>query len=815
MPAPAVPFFKVRMLFSDMALLSAGMLHSVRMLFSGLLFFSFLILFSAGILSSCSGQQRSPETARQETGPENELKIWFTRPADTWEDALPVGNGRLGAMVFGDPFAERLQLNEETVWTGEIMDYHNPESLDALKEVRRLLFEGKHQEAEKLAQEGIMGRKDDPIRHTYQTLGDLRLFFPSVRHVSEYRRELDLDRAVAGVTYVGDRVRYRREVFTSAADQVLVVRLETEGEEVLSFTALLDRPGAGEQIRADEDQVLMTEHTGNGRGVKLAARLKVIPEGGNIRVSGDSIIVENAGAATLLLTAATDYRGGDPSLLSKQWMDAASNKTYESLYNDHVADYQEYFKRVEIDLGTTDAVYFPTDSRIVAMKNGNTDPQLVQLYYQFGRYLLISSSRPGCLPANLQGIWADGLRPPWSADYHININIQMNYWPAEITNLSELHEPFLNFLDELRADGRKTAREVYGCGGITAHYTTDVWHFTEPTGAIRYGLWPMGIAWSCQHLWEHYLFTEDREFLDTFAYPIMKEAAQFCADWLVVDPRSGFLVSGPSISPENHFIGPQGTPASIDMGPTMDHMIIWDLLTNTIEAGEILGRDGDWLAEMQAVLDSLAPVRIGSDGRIMEWMQEYEETDPGHRHMSHLFGMHPGRQINWEESPELMEAARKTIETRLANGGGHTGWSRAWIINFFARLRDGEAAYQNLLALLRNSTLPNLFDTHPPFQIDGNFGATAGITEMLLQSHAGEIDLLPALPDAWPSGHVYGLCARGGFEVDIDWENGELKQARIHSRLGNECVLRYGDRQIRVPTVKGETLTFDKLLKEK
>jgi alpha-L-fucosidase 2 len=538
----------------------------------------------------------------------------------------------------------------------------------------------------------------------------------------------------------------------------------------------------------------------------------VLPEGGNISVSKDSIRIGKADAVTILLTAATDYRGGDPFLISGSQLTAASEKKYEIIKQDHIADYQKYFKRVDFDLGKTDAVYFTTDARIDAMKNGNIDPQLVELYYQFGRYLLISSSRPGCLPANLQGIWADGLYPPWSSDYHININIQMNYWPAEITNLAEMHEPFLQFIDDMRPDARKTAKEVYGCDGIVAHYTTDVWHFTEPTGQTTWGMWPMGIAWSCQHLWEHYLFNEDVVYLGEFAYPVMKEAAEFCCDWLVVNPKTKELVSGPSISPENRFKTSEGQAASMVMGPTMDHMIIRDLLTNTIEASEILNIDDSFRKKMKRTLDRLAPMRIGSDGRLMEWTEEFAEDEPGHRHISHLFGLHPGDQITMQRNPEFLEAARKTIEYRLAHGGGHTGWSRAWIINFFARLQDGEEAYENLIALLRSTTLPNLFNTHPPFQIDGNFGAVSGITEMLLQSHAGEIHILPALPEAWPDGHIYGLCARGGFVVDIDWKNGELKKVGVYSKLGNECTLRYGERIIAVEIVAGEKLEFDKNL---
>jgi alpha-L-fucosidase 2 len=766
-----------------------------------------LCIIVAGVTVSYAFSSVNPEAEYPD-----ELKIWFTRPAERWDNALPVGNGRLGAMVFGGIETERIQMNEETVWTGKDEDYHNPESLEGLKIVRKLLFEGKYVEAQETAQEKIMGRVDPSRLHTYQTLGDLNLFFGHYRNVSDYRRELDLETAIARVSYQADRVVYTREIFSSAPDQVLVVRLTADKGESISCKVLLNRPGNKAAIEINENVITMSEHAGDGTGVIMVARLKVVPEGGSMSISGDSMRIDKADAVTMLLTAATDYRGEDPFLISGRQLSAISEKNYKKLKEEHIADYQKYFKRVELDLGKTDAVYFTTDARIDAMKNGNVDPQLVELYYQFGRYLLISSSRPGCLPANLQGIWADGLRPPWSSDYHININIQMNYWPAELTNLAEMHEPFLQFIDDMRPDARKTAREVYGCDGIVAHYTTDVWHFTEPTGQTRWGMWPMGIAWSCRHLWEHYLFNEDSQYLRDFAYPIMKEAAEFCCDWLVENPKTKEFVSGPSISPENRFKTPDGQVASVVMGPTMDHMIIWDLLTSTIKASEILNVDQSFSKKLERVLARLAPIRIGSDGRLMEWTGEFEEEEPGHRHMSHLFGLHPGRQITMQQNPEFMEAARKTIEYRLSHGGGHTGWSRAWIINFFARLQDGEAAYENLLALLRKSTLPNLFDTHPPFQIDGNFGAVSGITEMLLQSHAGEIHLLPALPEAWPDGHIYGLCARGGFVVDIDWKDGTLEKAWIYSKLGNDCTIRYGEKVITVETVAGEKLEFDNKL---
>lgn len=738
----------------------------------------------------------------------DELRLWYRQPAADWNEALPVGNGRLGAMVFGGLQQERLQLNEETVWTGKPADFVNPQARAALPKVRELLFAGKYYEAQQLAQEKMMG--DKSVESSYQTLGDLLLGFDSLhRQVNDYRRELDLETAVASVRYRSGGVTFTREIFSSAPDGVLVLRLSADQPEVLNFVAKLSRPGNRAHIEVDGTEIRMSEHLGGGVGVRMFSRLKVMAEGGSIEAGEGSLQIKGADAVTLLLTAATDYRKEDPRAVTAWQLESAAKKDYESLKKDHITDYQQYFNRLSLDLGVTDATYFPTDTRLAAMQQGNTDPQLLTLYYQYGRYLLISSSRPGGLPANLQGIWADGLRPPWSADYHININIQMNYWPAEITNLSEMHLPFLHFLDALRPDARKTARDMYGLKGIVAHFTTDPWHFTEPYGEPRWAMWPMGMAWSAQHLWEHYLFTEDDEYLRNLAYPVMKEAAEFCANWLVEHPETGMLVSGPSISPENTFLTQSGEVATMVMGPAMDHMIMRDLFSNTIEAAKLLKKDAAFRRRLQEKLDHLEPTSIGSDGRIMEWTEEFEENEPGHRHISHLFALHPGRQISQQQNPELLEAARNTIAYRLEHGGGHTGWSRAWIINFFARLQDDEAAYEHLQELLRKSTLPNLFDTHPPFQIDGNFGATAGITEMLMQSHAGEVELLPALPANWQKGYIHGVVARGGFEIDMDWQEGRLKRVQVTSKLGNRLMLRYGDKLSSLNTQPGKTYVFD------
>ena len=747
--------------------------------------------------------------------PPGDWVLWYVRPAARWVEALPIGNGRLGCMVFGGVEKERLQLNEDSVWSGKpAPDADRPEAWKHLPEIRKLLFDRKYVEAERLTNRHMTNRGggfNGAYSGSYQTLGDLRLTFDlGEGQASDYVRLLDLDTAVATTRFKVGGATFTREVFSSPVDQVLVVRIACEKPASVSFTARLSRPADAKATFAAPDRVVMAGRCDGGKGMAFQAHLKAIATGGKVGGSKDTLTVTGADEAVLLLSAATDYvmdrgrnyRGKDPAALCEKHLAAASKKSFAALRAAHLAEHRRLFRRVAIDLGRTPAARQPTDERVAALRSGTADPHLAALYFQFGRYLLISSSRPGCMPANLQGLWGDGLRMPWHSDYHANINVQMNYWPAEACNLAECHLPLVELTASLVEPGRKTAKAYYNAPGWAFHMITNVWGWTSPGWSAGWGFFPCGGAWMCQHLWEHYAFGGDKAYLKR-VYPILKGACAFYLAYMIED-ANGRLVTAPSTSPENAFRTDDGKRGSVCVGAAMDRQIIWDLYTNTIEAAEALGVDAAFRKKLLAARERILPPGIGRHGQLMEWGEDWDNPKDHHRHVSHLFALHPGRQISPTTTPKLAAAAKRSLEFR---GDGGTGWSKAWKVNFWARLMDGPHAHKMLGELLARSTLPNLFDTHPPFQIDGNFGGTSGIAEMLLQSQASstssrrgpstgsgpsrQIALLPAWPrKAWPTGHVRGLRARGGVEVDIAWNRGRATSATLKATLDRVLEIR-------------------------